>query len=419
MAQRDGTPILIDTETGECAALKPIDLKGSGDDRHDEAWLQRLLDTCPGIFPIRQIEPSFGELVSVCRELPLGLGGGRTGNLDHLFLTPQGQLLLVEAKLWRNPEARRKVVAQALDYVAAVFRMDYTALEAAARRARQAAGRPDLSLHEIVGGEGGDGLSESAFVDAVSHNLRLGRAVVAVVGDGIREDVRGLAELLQTHAGHRFVFALVELRIHGLPGSSHRLVLPSVLAQTTLIERGVVRVAETADGAAPRVTITAPEAVAASPARRGESLSEDAFYEKVEALRPGLADKLRAFVVEAEVLGVQPEFGEKSFNLKLYPSDGPAANIALIDEKLKVYTSQAAGNGRHDATRRYNQTLADAIGGSAPVVSGDGVKTNLKNGRHETPGLHELLPAHSAAWLEAIRRYRDEIEGLSLLAAEA
>lgn len=51
---------------------------------------------------------------------------------------------------------------------------------------------------------------ESEFIDAVSWNLRRGGAVVAVVGDGIREDMLGLAELLQTHAGLRFVFALVE-----------------------------------------------------------------------------------------------------------------------------------------------------------------------------------------------------------------
>ena len=46
-------------------------------------------------------------------------------SLDNLIMTNRGQLALVEVKLWRNPEARRKVVAQALDYAAAVFAMTF------------------------------------------------------------------------------------------------------------------------------------------------------------------------------------------------------------------------------------------------------------------------------------------------------
>lgn len=40
-------------------------------------------------------------------ELPL-----RSGFLDNLLLTPTGNLVVVECKLWRNFDARRKVFAQ-------------------------------------------------------------------------------------------------------------------------------------------------------------------------------------------------------------------------------------------------------------------------------------------------------------------
>ena len=65
--------------------------------------------------------------------------------------------------------------------------------------------------------------------------------MIAVVGDGIRDDIAPLAELLQSHAGQRFTFALVELGIFETPQKATRLVVPSVLAKTVLIERGVVR----------------------------------------------------------------------------------------------------------------------------------------------------------------------------------
>jgi hypothetical protein len=38
------------------------------------------------------------------------------GPLDALFINRHGALGLVKCKLWRNPQARREVVGQILDY---------------------------------------------------------------------------------------------------------------------------------------------------------------------------------------------------------------------------------------------------------------------------------------------------------------
>jgi hypothetical protein len=62
-----------------------------------------------------------------------------------------------------------------------------------------------------------DRLPESEFVDAVSRNLRSGRVVVLIVGDGIRTETERLLESLQSHAGFRFTLALVELSVFMLP----------------------------------------------------------------------------------------------------------------------------------------------------------------------------------------------------------
>lgn len=79
-------------------------LEGFSEDR-----LQKLIFECPQLLPISALEPNFTEIIPVCRELPTP-----AGPLDNLFVTPQGNLILVECKLWRNPEARRKVIAQIL-----------------------------------------------------------------------------------------------------------------------------------------------------------------------------------------------------------------------------------------------------------------------------------------------------------------
>ncbi|HEX5320872.1 MAG TPA: hypothetical protein VFW46_17060, partial [Stellaceae bacterium] len=210
--RRDGIPIWIPGQTGTATPLKRVDIRRGGESVYSEAWLQTLLHERPECLPIEQIEPGFGPLVPVCRELPLEFGAGRTGTLDNLFVTRSGGLLLVEAKLWRNPEARRAVVAQAMEYAASIFRLSFDELESAVIRARKVAGENPKSLFELISID--SDLDEASFVDAVSRNLQRGRAIIAVVGDGIREDIMPLAELLQSHAGHRFTFALVELAVY-------------------------------------------------------------------------------------------------------------------------------------------------------------------------------------------------------------
>ena len=53
----------------------------------------------------------FSGPVPICTELNTPAGA-----IDNFLVTPKGLPVLVECKLWRNPEARREVVGQILDY---------------------------------------------------------------------------------------------------------------------------------------------------------------------------------------------------------------------------------------------------------------------------------------------------------------
>src|SRR5688572_3565174 len=54
-------------------------------------------------------------------------------------------------------------------------------------------------------------------------------------------NTEALSDLLQSHAGAHFTFALVELATWRTPGGDI-LAVPSTLAKTVMIERGIVRV---------------------------------------------------------------------------------------------------------------------------------------------------------------------------------
>ena len=82
-------------------------------------------------------------------------------------------------------------------------------------------------------------VEEIQFTDAITANLRRGRFLLLILGDGVREDVDAIATYLQAHAGLHFTFGLVEFPVYRLP-SGERLVAPRVVARTTSITRNVV-----------------------------------------------------------------------------------------------------------------------------------------------------------------------------------
>jgi len=326
-------------------------------------------------------------------------GAGRGGSLDNVFITDTGGLLLIEAKLWRNPQARREVIAQAMEYAGAVFRMDYETFERTALKARQAEEKPHASIFELVR-EHDPSLGEAEFVEAVSRNLARGRAVIAVVGDGIRDDIAPLAELLQSHAGQRFTFALVELGVFEAPGAGVRLVVPSVLAKTVLIERGVVRVENDSIHIEPVRTSPVHSAV---PPRRAVSIGEDEFYELLAQKDPVAPELLRRFLERTDRIGVYVD-RQAGLNLKHEGAGDRPLNLGSIRKDGFLDTGPASWWGRLAEGEAYSQTLADAIGGKVGRMK-SGTECALRTASDKTPRLTDLLPEHEDLWLEAMERY--------------
>lgn len=228
MTQGSGQPILIDGE--RIRALEPLALTSGP----NESWLQQLLDKHPAILPVEEISAAWGPLISLGREIELPVG-----YIDNMFVSPTGEVTVVEAKLWRNPEARRKVVGQLLDYAAALARLTYEDLEATVR----ASTGDDRSIWERVAASATDAspVKEARFIDTVLRNLRTGRFLLLIVGDGIRSDLHGLAELLGRHPTLGFHLELIELRLFNTAEGS-MLVLPARIGRTVEVVRSIVEI---------------------------------------------------------------------------------------------------------------------------------------------------------------------------------
>ena len=63
------------------------------------------------MLPVAAIDAAYSDPVPVCRELSTP-----AGYVDALYINALGRLILAEFKLWRNPQARREVIGQILNY---------------------------------------------------------------------------------------------------------------------------------------------------------------------------------------------------------------------------------------------------------------------------------------------------------------
>ncbi len=379
-----------------CQALEPVALD-HGDGGFREDWLQGLIDRHPSVLPIAEIEPGLAEAVAVCRELPVA-----SGYIDHLLITPEGGIVLVETKLWRNPEARRAVIGQILDYASDLAELDYEDLEGLVAQARKAKGQ---GLYRLVCPDSSD-TGEAAFIDAVSRNLRLGRLLLLLVGDGIREGVEKLADYLQRHVGLHFTLGLIELSLWRNPKGGTLLVQPRVLAHTVQIERAVVRLEGEGAKAPAKIIAAAPQV-----ASRRTSLTREAFMEDLAAENPALPAKLTAFLDAVAPLGVQGD-QQASLLLRWQHPDGTLFHLGGISrhgEFLSAYAQWSAPKiNRFDLSEAYQNALAKLIPGAKLMETEKRTGWWIAGPDGLNPPVAPLL-AKTPQWIAAIGQYIDAL----------
>jgi hypothetical protein len=405
-ARQHARPLFIDRvdETGTARLLDPLGFD-RGDIQHDEAWLQKLIFRFPQLLPVHEIEPGFSPIVPVCLELSTP-----AGNVDNLYITESGDLVIAECKLWRNPQARREVVAQVIDYAHGMSSWTYQDLEDAVQNSSVVdGGKPSTTLYGLIE-EIGD-IDEAGFVDAVSRNLRLGRMLLLIVGDGIREGVESLWSFLQLHAGFHFTLGIVELPVFRLPEGG-LIVQPRVLARTVNIERGIVKVAE------------GHQAIVESVQKRGAdetgkiiSISQERLLEILAGVDPGLPSAIESFADRAADLGVSLGTAPKSLQFRWRGPGDQTFAIGGIDERGDLLTYNvgwtADAIGHLELAHWYLEGIAGIIGGGVRQTRNPAQWYVVSKSPKGYPTVMLLL-ARQDEWLALIREYTEKLSAALL-----
>jgi hypothetical protein len=258
------------------------------------------------------------------------------GRIDALFLSPSGYLTIVETKLWLNPEARRQVVAQSIDYARAIARWTYEDLERNFRNCRfgPAGQGPSISTH-VCSAEQNESFDEAAFIDGVDRCLKHGRFLLLLVGDGIRGGVSELADFLQQTPTLQYTLGLVELACYQVPATKNEyLFVPHVVARTTEVMRAIVQVdvkapTDTAVGITVGVPPVGPDGKPPRPVR----LSEREFYDLLkESTSEDLAVRLEGFLNEllSQHDALEAEFTPRKLLLKVQTEGANADRLVVL-----------------------------------------------------------------------------------------
>lgn len=235
MALHVGNPGLVTLAGKEstCKQLVRRSMKRDDSGYHEDL-LQALVAQSPSLLPIRDFLPSTTSVISLATEVPLDVGG-KAGYIDNLLVTNEGRLVLVETKLWSNPESTREVIAQVLQYGMALTTLSLRELESRLPLLGGSTIREFAVRHR-----GLTNLVED-FDDAVEQHLRRGELLYLIVADGISTSVERLTHWLDDAGSAPFKLGLVELRLFDLDDEKV-LVVPRTLVRTREISRHVVTV---------------------------------------------------------------------------------------------------------------------------------------------------------------------------------
>jgi hypothetical protein len=168
-----------------------------------ETELQELLAESPSLISVEEIREGASPLIIAVREF--GLPG--SGNTDILAFNSRGDIVVVECKLAANPEIKRKVIAQVLEYGAYLWNMSYDDLN------QRVYMRMNKNLAELVGeAEGDPEWDEEIFRTTIEENLTSGSFVLAIAVDEMNDELNRTMRFLNTCGNPNFSFTVLEMR---------------------------------------------------------------------------------------------------------------------------------------------------------------------------------------------------------------
>ena len=332
--RQQGTPYFISETNSFQLERIPLNEK-----HFQENWLQKIIHRNPQILPIDDIESGFAPLISLGREISTSVG-----YIDNLYISPNGYLTIVETKLWRNPEAKREVVGQIIDYAKELTNWNFTKLNDGVKNSSQLYNNNSKGIIELINDfEKIEENEEYKIIDNIERNLKRGRFLLLIVGDGIRESVEEMVDFLSNTPQIQFTLGLVELQFYKNPNLEGELIaIPNLITRTREITRAIVKIENSTTGSVTIETDFIEEKV--KPITVRTTITEDDFFEQLQQNTDyESAEFAKHILATVKEKGYFVEWRQGAFVAKILDPNGSGSKITLFvtDRKGLFYLMQS------------------------------------------------------------------------------
>lgn len=252
-------PNSIDGGTPKFIAVSAKDL------RLNEAWFRDSICKNPDlvILPCERLNLTDEQWYFWEKEFPVKtMDGLMVGKIDILLISESGRIAIVETKLAYNPEKRRNVLAQILDYAVHLQEMNPSDL-------------PELPKDENGG--------LLAGYEEMAQHLSEGDLLLIVAGDNLDERAIKLSDaLIGANMANPWNLAMVDLSLYKEEENGIFLLVPSIRKTVIAETRNVIKIAFDRDSSKTSVKI---ERVTSESKEEHSKINWDAtsFFEKLES----------------------------------------------------------------------------------------------------------------------------------------
>lgn len=314
-------PILVNKDkTGQ--TLDPIDPEKK---LFTESWLQELIQKHPQILPVDEIEQVFWPLIPIGREIKTD-----TGFIDNLLISKAGYPVLVETKLWRNSEAKREVIAQAIDYAGELSKWSFEKFNNVVRKSTS------KGVIELIQETFEPVPEELPSEEDIAKNLRLGRFLILIVSDHIRNSLSSLLEYTNRYHHLATNVGLVELLCYEMPNDTGEImVVPSIVAKTKIIERSIIEVI--LEPNQPHQINIQQSEKSEEIKRTSNFLSEEAFWEEVKQKSQeslSIIKEIYSHFIVNPLINFQ--MGKSSITIKLMLGPSQTVSVLIMNSNGKI-----------------------------------------------------------------------------------
>ena len=191
----------------------------------EEGKLQDYLEQYPNLIPLGDIVEGASDLLCIGREVVAG-----SGSIDLLCTDKDGLLTIIETKLRRNPESRREVVGQIVEYASYVCQWSADDIYRIAngyflKSNKAPKSYKNRTIDDIMSEIVGDEFSDEEFRISIGQKLRDGKLRLIIAVDELVEQLRATVTFLNSYSS----FDLLLLQVSDYQESEARKVLVPLL----------------------------------------------------------------------------------------------------------------------------------------------------------------------------------------------